>query len=77
VLHYRANGVLRIATNGWNLVESRDSRTQARWEAALRQLREFSLLQERDAKGEVFSVTDEGFRVAELVGDQVSLTLLQ
>jgi hypothetical protein len=77
VLQYRTNKGLRIETNGWNLAEGSDAKTQTRWAAALRQLREFGLLQERGSKGEVFSVTDEGFRVAELVSGQRSVILPQ
>ena len=43
---------------------SRDAQTEAKWEAALCQLRDAHLVQERGLKGEIFKLTEEGYRVA-------------
>jgi hypothetical protein len=70
VLRVRTNFGLAIQTNGRNLVENQHGRIEAKWEGGLRQLREHGLLQDRGSKGEVFSLTDEGYRVADLLHEQ-------
>ncbi len=70
VLRVRTSSGLTIQTNGINFVDSPDPRTEAQWEGAIRQLRDNGLLQDRGYKGEVFSITDEGYRVADLVREQ-------
>lgn len=76
VLRTRTNAGLTIQTNGWNLVDSRDPRTEARWEAALRQLCAGGLLQERGSKGEVFGLTEAGYQAAELFREHQPFTLI-
>jgi hypothetical protein len=62
VLRVRTMHGLTIQTNGKNLVENRDA--EAQWEGALRTLADNGLLQDRGAKGEVYSLTDEGYQMA-------------
>jgi hypothetical protein len=62
---------LHIQTHGMNLIDSLDARTQARWDAALRELRDRGLIQDRDHNGEVFTVTSAGFEVADLLPAQI------
>jgi len=62
-------GGLGVDTNGRNmLAEPMNPRAQARWRAAVRELVERKLLEQRDFKGEVFEVTDQGYGVGELLG---------
>jgi hypothetical protein len=70
VLRVRTAFGLTIQTNGKNLVDNREPRIESQWEGALRQLREKGLLQDRGNKGEVFSLTDEGYRIADLLREQ-------
>lgn len=70
ILRLRTFEGLIIQSNGMNLVDNGEPGTEARWEGALRQLREKELIQDRGHKGEVFSLTDEGYRVADLLREQ-------
>lgn len=70
VLKVRSDSGLTILTNGQELVESKQPRDAARWEATLRELRDLQLLHERGRNGEVFAVTDEGYRVADLLREE-------
>lgn len=65
VLRSRSSDGLLIATGGRNFVPDRDPRVEARWERALRELIELELIEPRNTKGTVFSVTSEGFEVAD------------
>jgi hypothetical protein len=49
------------------LVEVGNARSEAEWEGALRQLEEKGLVVARGGKREIFGVTDEGFRIADLI----------
>jgi DNA-binding PadR family transcriptional regulator len=42
-------------------------RSEAGWEGALKQLEEKGLVVARGGKREIFAVTDEGFRIADLI----------
>jgi hypothetical protein len=66
----RSRKGLVIQTAGKDLVENQDPRTNARWEAALRELQDNGLIQDRGGRGEVFAVTDEGYRVADLLKER-------
>ena len=54
-------------TNSSNLVEVGSVRSEAEWEGALKQLEDKGLVVARDGKREIFAVTDEGFRIADLI----------
>jgi hypothetical protein len=56
-----------IGTHGRNLVEVGNPRSEAEWEGALKQLEERGLVVARGSSREIFAVTDEGFRVADLI----------
>jgi predicted transcriptional regulator len=49
------------------LVEAGNARSEAEWEGALKQLEEKGLVVARGGKREVFAVTNEGFRIADLI----------
>ena len=69
VLMTLTTGGLGIETNGRSMVaEPRNPRAEARWRAAVEELIERGLLEVRDLKGEVFGVTDPGYRVGEFLG---------
>lgn len=59
---------LSVDTNGRDFVSKGDARSEAQWRRAVRELAERGLLEQRDARGEVFSITDEGYRVGDLLG---------
>jgi hypothetical protein len=56
-----------IKTNGRNFVEVGNPRSEAEWEGALKRLEERELVTDRRGSREVFYVTDEGFRIADLI----------
>ncbi len=61
---------LSIQTNATEIVASQEPRTTARWESALKELREGRFLEDRGRKAELFAVTDEGYRVADLLKEK-------
>jgi hypothetical protein len=74
-----ANGVImrlgalngsHVQTNNRNFVESGDARSAARWRGAVDELYRLDLIEDRAGKGEVFYITDEGYRVADLLRQQ-------
>jgi hypothetical protein len=56
-----------VQTNGKSFTEQGDPRSEARGRGAVRELQDLGLIEDRSYKGEVFSVTDAGYRVAELL----------
>jgi hypothetical protein len=56
---------LTVQTNGKQLCERQDARSEATWQAAVRELLSNGLLENRGHKGEVFGVTAEGYRLAD------------
>jgi hypothetical protein len=73
ILRDRDRGGLHIQTHGIELVNSHDSRTEAQWEAGFRQLCEKRLIEDL-GRGVVFSVTNEGYRVADLLPAETSVS---
>lgn len=67
VLMARHLGGMLVQTNGKNFVEQGNPRSEAMWEDAIRELCEITLFQERGQKGEIFSITNQGYRVADLL----------
>jgi hypothetical protein len=56
-----------VQTNGKAFTEPGNARSEARGRGALKELQNLDLIEDRSYKGEVFSVTDAGYRVAELL----------
>ncbi len=56
-----------IQTNGKKFGESKDRRSEARWEHGLEQLISEGLVKERGHKGEIFEVTARGYDLADVV----------
>jgi hypothetical protein len=57
-----------VQTNGKSFTEPGSVRSEARGRGALAELSGFGLIEDRSYKGEVFSLTDAGYRVADLLG---------
>jgi hypothetical protein len=58
---------LSVETNGKDFVQRGDPRSEAKGRQIVRKLVELGLLEQRDSEGQVFTITDEGFRVADLL----------
>lgn len=67
VLVLETFGGTTISTNNKEFGERGDPRAEARWKRAVRGLLGQGLLEQRDSEGQVFSVTDEGYRVVDLL----------
>ena len=59
-----------IQTNGKNFLTGADARSEARWRRAVTELEGHGLIEDRGGQREVFHVTDEGYRVADIVKRQ-------
>jgi hypothetical protein len=67
VLMTQTLGGMSVETNERDFVERGNARSEAQWRRAVQELVQRGWLEQRDYNGEVFSVTDEGFRVADLL----------
>jgi hypothetical protein len=56
---------LHVQASGREFCQGRDTRSEAKWQAAIRSLLQLGLVEARGHKGEVFGITAEGFRVAD------------
>jgi hypothetical protein len=65
VLRTVALGARAIHTNGKLLSEDGNPRAEAKWEAAIKALQWYGLLAQRDTKGQVYALTDEGYTLAD------------
>lgn len=65
VMMIRSADGLAIQTNNRQFGETGDPRSEAKWKAALDELVRLGLLEERGYVGQIFAVTDAGFRLAE------------
>ena len=67
VLVVRTLGGTWVQTNRRSFIEQGKPRSEAMWEGAVQELVNLELLQQRGHKGEVFSITNDGYRVADLL----------
>jgi len=67
LMRIRHFGGLVVQASGRNFAKEGDPRSEARWESAIKELEELGFVEDRGNKREVFAVTDEGFRVADLL----------
>ena len=67
ILFLRTLGGTTIQTNGKNLITVNEHREVAKWEAALNELLNAGLIQDQGYKGEVFEITDEGYKWADVI----------
>lgn len=56
-----------VRTNGRDFVQAGDVRSAAQWRGAVDELYGLALIEDRAGKGEIFFVTDGGYRAADLV----------
>ncbi len=70
ILVSRTFGGMELRTNEKSFVETRDPRQESLWIAALKELCDRGLVEDRQGNDEVFNVTNTGFKVADdLDGD--------
>jgi hypothetical protein len=56
-----------VQTNEREFIEPNNAKSAARWRGAVAELHQVGLLEDRAGKGELYFVTDAGYRTAELV----------
>ncbi|HWM93150.1 MAG TPA: DUF4062 domain-containing protein [Thermoanaerobaculia bacterium] len=69
IIRLEGFGGLEISTNGRNFVETSEAREEARWEAALGELFEHGLINDKGGHGEIFGITKRGYQVADALGN--------
>ena len=67
ILYVRYIGGTDIQTNGKNLIPGKSPRQAAKWEAALKELVDAGLVMERGQKGEIFELSDSGYKIADMI----------
>jgi nucleoside 2-deoxyribosyltransferase len=60
-------GRTHVTTNGREFTEMGNVRSEARWRSAVDELHRLGFLEDRAGKGEVFFVTDAGYRAVDLL----------
>jgi len=68
ILCTRVRAGLIVETNGKQLSQMGDPRSEARWKGAIEELRQLNLIEPRGTKGEVFGMTDNGYTFAAKLG---------
>ena len=56
-----------IKTNNKNYVNNNDMSSVLKWEAAVRELEYKGLIEDRNYNGEIYQLTPEGYRVADVL----------
>jgi hypothetical protein len=59
-----------VQTNGRSFATAGNPRSEAQWRGAVEELEALGLIEDMGGKREVFSVTDEGYRIADLMQQQ-------
>ncbi len=67
IIHVKTLGGTTIQTNGKNMVAYNDPRDIAKWESALNELITAKLIVDQGYKGELFDLTDLGYRMADTI----------
>ncbi len=67
IIYIRNLGEKSLSTNGMNITSDNSARAVAIWKSALEDLIDFNLIADTGYQGEVFAVTREGYRVADLI----------
>lgn len=67
VLMVETMGGMSVETNERDFVERGNARSEAHWRHVMEELVGLGLLAQRDRNGEVFSVTDQGYKAADLL----------
>jgi len=68
VMCIRVMGGLIVQTNGKQLAEMGNPRSEAQWKGAIEELMNLGLMESRGAKGEVFGLTNDGYQLADRLG---------
>jgi len=69
IMMYETLGGSYVHTNQREFVTPGDARSAARWRGAVRELEALRLVEDQTTKGEIFHVTEEGYRIADLVAN--------
>jgi hypothetical protein len=67
ILKIEAMDGMHISTHNTQFGEKGNPRLEAKWKAAVNQLVSLQLIEDRGYKGEVFVITDEGYRIADIL----------
>ncbi len=67
IMFLRSLGETELSTKGKNLMANGSPRQVAKWEAALNELLDSDLVIDRSHKGQLFEVTDLGYRIADMI----------
>jgi hypothetical protein len=70
VMGIQSMGGYSVQTNNRSFVEGGDVRSEAQWRRAVAELANAGLIEDRAGTREVFFVTDDGYRVADLLKQQ-------
>src|SRR6185437_7242377 len=65
VIFSRTMDGVSVETNGQNFTEKGNPRSEAKWKAAVDELNDLELLENRGGHGEVFGITAAGYELAE------------
>ena len=74
VMMVRSSEGRNIQTNGKQMAERGNARSEAAWQAAVRELLHNGLLQSLGHEGEIFEVTAEGYRIADELREKSTAT---
>jgi hypothetical protein len=67
LMRIRHLGGLVVQASGRNFAKEGDARSEALWEGVIKELEDLGFIEDRGFKREVFAVTHEGFRIADLL----------
>ena len=67
IIKTKTFGGLKIQTNGKSFGSKGNTRTEARWEGAIRELVDHELIEDQTGNNQYFLVTDKGFEMADLI----------
>jgi TIR domain len=67
VMRTRSNAGVAVHTNGKQFITRGDPRSEAQWEGAVQELEGVALVQDQGHKGEVYRITHEGYRIADII----------
>jgi len=67
IMRLHTLGGTTIQTNEKQFAEQGNPRSEAEWEAAVDELENHTLIQDRAMKGEVYFMTHEGYKVADIL----------
>lgn len=72
IIHVRSSSGLCVQTAGKNFVPTRNARVEASWDAAVRELVRYGLIQSSGGRGETYKVTAQGYIAADHIKERRS-----